>query len=348
MDNFNKKYSKYSLKYQNLLNMVGGNWACSACTFINKSNSTECEVCGTPNISSQTAALRGPPITISTNEILRNIERLYDRTTDTFVIFTTGIADRGILKFWFENKYINHLLSLIPRNFTNIIVMHFDPNYFEDSSLESINQLSSTEVSTIGNPRYTESFFYNLPFPFEMIDFRKINHLLIDFAHIFSYDPRTGTPVITNHYRQYQTHRADIRLENLNSVYFGYVGGDVKSSSIAFSQFIRINMNGSSTNYIQRMIRKGVPFEPNYPNESISRFLYDLMDKTLINLYRKKYDNITNYDSLIRKSNDVLTSLINYYIDYLFTDHPFNLDVFKEYIIYKVNEYFTNQGYPLI
>lgn len=320
------------------------------------SDSNVCEICETPNFTSEAAEYDygGPPRTKPSssfypNEIIKQIETSYDKI-DTFIIFTTGIADTGIREFWFTNQYINHLLSLIPRNFTNIKVYHFDPDYFSHKNLESLNKLISNEVSTIRNPRYTESFFYNLPFPFEMIDFRRINHLLIDFAHIFNYDIKTGIPITNDHYKSIQKYKDDIKLEHLNSVYFGYVNAELKPESkiLPFNNFIRIYRDGSSTNYIQRMALKGIEFHSSYPNDKLDNYINKLIEKTLLDLHKKKYGNLRGYDDLLRSANDLKTNIRNYYLDYLFTDHPFDLEVFKQLIIVEGNEYFKDQGKPLI
>lgn len=322
------------------------NWNCKVCTYLNIEKTNFCLICNAPYFEIESNNLNINESLIL-NDLNFHINKLYNQKYN-FVIFTTGMADEGINKFWFSKKYINHLLNLIPRNFKQISVFHFDPNYFNYKINKLVN-LSTNEPKIIKNNRFKQSFFYNIPFPFSILDLKNLNHILIDFAHIFTYDIDNGIPITSTHYKKYQTFKKGIKLPNLNSVYFGYLGGSSMLQSLAFSNFININIDGSSENYIQKMTHKKIKFDPIYPYEGITNFISKLIDQTLITLYKKKYnDSISFFDHTIRNSFNLNIKLIPYILNHLFQNYSLDQDQFKELIRKEGNEYFTSIGKPLI
>ena len=410
MNNYYKiKYNKYKKKY---LNLKGGKWNCSECTFLNNDLMEYCEMCNTPSTfgsshtyshgapassdsghpyshgasassgssdpssshgapaafgSSHPSSSHGAPAAFSSShpssshgvqnikDIILNIEQYYD-ISDTFIIFTTGMADIGIANFWFSNSYINHLLKLIPQNFINIIIYNFDPNYpgvaqIPLTTLQLLSKDIEKEPSVIKNPRYKKSTFINYPFPFSNIKFEKLNHLLIDFAHIFKYDIKTGIPFTSNHYKSFQSYSKDIIIPHLNSVYFGYLGSELPSLLIylSLSNFIIINSNGKSTNYIQKMAEKNIVFNSMYPYQAVTEYINKILDTTLIDLYRKKkYDNILFFDQALREAYDLKKILIEFYIDSFLIRDNFIESEFIEMIKIYGNEYFIKLKKPLL
>ena len=371
--NYKNKFNKYLIKYNQLKSQYGGVWSCKVCTYHNKEQNKLCEMCTTPYFTTQEedippvssdaagpAASGGPATrspTISIEEIILNITQYYNRP-DTFIIFTTGMVDKGIRDFWFgltENhlftiRYIYHLLQLIPPNFTNVRIFHFDPDFFDYSDLEQLNSLTVGQQREISNNRYKESSFYNHSFPFERLDFSKLNHFLIDFAHIFNYDTKYGFPITSSHYNHMQEYKEGIKLPNLKSIYFGYLGGiDTYNQILAFSNFIFISPNGTVITYIEKMIEKNFTFNTTYPNEAIINYVNQLVNKTLEPLFRKKYPTeIIFYDTNFNKATNLIIDMLAYFIDSFFIRNNYDKDKFIEVIKIAGNKYFSNIKRPLL
>ena len=390
--NYKNKFNKYLIKYNQLKSQYGGGWSCKVCTYHNKEPNKLCEMCGTPYFTTQEddipsvssdasgpaaagPAASGPSATglaasgpaaagpatraptISIEEIIRNIKLYYNRP-DTFIIFTTGMADKGIRDFWFgltknhlfNIRYINHLLQLIPSKFTNIRIFHFDPDFFEYSDLEQLYSLTAGQPHEIGNKRYKESSFYNHSFPFQRLDFSKLNHFLIDFAHIFNYDTIYGFPITSSHYSHMQEYKKGIKLPNLKSIYFGYLGGiDTYNQILAFSNFIFFKPDGKVITYIDKMIEKNFTFNTTYPNDAIINYVNKLINKTLEPLFRKKYPTeIIFYDTNFNKATHLIIYMLTYFIDSFFIRNNYNKDEFIELIKIAGNEYFSNIERPLL
>jgi len=380
---YKKKYYKYKEKY---LNLIGGSESYTMDTDddvvmdtddLNYITATAPSVAAYSKSSSsdEVAAAYGTSFfsdsalddfNTKSDDIIKNIEQYYNKD-NTFIIFTTGMADLGITNFWIKNKYIIHLLNLIPKNFINIIVFHFDPNLDGPTTVNKKALLESyilikNEPNIIKDPRYKKSIFYNSSFQF-IINFIELNHFLIDFAHIFKYDIETGNPLTSNLYKKTQSYNEDLKIPNLNSVYFGYPVEDqvtynmtyLNSVFMALSKFIIIYPNGNSINYIQKMSEKKIVFDPMAPDVYIPEVIDQKISQILLPSYKKKYeqtrssdpDYMSFFDKAIREAYDLKKQLIEYYMNsYLMSDDS-NEHALIYYIETLGNQYFTKIGKPL-
>ena len=150
--------------------------------------------------------------------IFTNIIKSYE--PNIFVVFTTGLADEQLRQFWFKKKLHLHILQLIPQNFTNVKFIHFDP----DNISECINDeiVIKFAKQRLSDERITESSFYKDCFPFKHINFNLLNHILLDFAHLFIYEYRNSSVTVKTSDHYTNQFRSNNIVSGLKSIYMPY------------------------------------------------------------------------------------------------------------------------------
>lgn len=137
-----------------------------------------------------------------------------------FIVFTTGLADEQLRQFWFEKNLHLHILQLIPEIFTNVKFIHFDPDTISKCINDEI--VINFAKQRLSDERINESSFYKAYFPFEDINFNELNHILLDFAHLFIYEYSNSSVTVktSDHYRN--QFRSNNIVSGLKSIYMPY------------------------------------------------------------------------------------------------------------------------------
>lgn len=367
--NYSRKYNKYLKKYNNYLNKIyklrGGVWNCAFCTFQNADLMPHCEMCSKSSSASGTSPSQGAPafnfnqepdvdsLVSQTRELniskdIQIAERI-NRDTDrnTFYIFTTGMSDGGINEYWFSTEYLLHIISLIPPFFNNIKVLHFDPNLFEGKNDFVLKTLINSEITK--DSRITESDFFNFAFPFQKIQFQYKNHLLIDMAHIFKYEPHQyGIVKTSNHYRDFQEYTDNIIVPYINSVYFGYLG-DNYAIRISRTMFFRFLENNKIITFIERLLQKNFNFNPLHPTESINKLVINIINIDFFKIFKVKYngnENYSFYDANFLNNIEFVSEFIKFFMnEYVWSD--MDIETFKRLCIDKLIEKVKTLGKPI-
>ena len=374
--NYSRKYNKYFKKYNNYLNKIyklrGGVWNCSFCTFQNADLMPHCEMCSKSKINTEqsssasgTSSSQGGPafnfnqepdvdsLVSQTRELniskdIQITERINrDKDRNTFYIFTTGMSDGEINEYWFSTEYLLHIISLIPPFFNNTKVLHFDPNLFEGKNDYLLKTLINSEITK--DSRITESDFFNIVFPFQKIQFQYKNHLLIDMAHIFKYEPHQyGIVKTSNHYRNFQEYTDNIIVPYINSVYFGYLGDDY-AIRISRTIFFRFLENNKIITFIERLLQKNFNFNPLHPTESINKLVTNIISKDFFDIFKVRYnggENYSFYDDNFLYNVELVHEFIEFFMnEYVWSD--MDIETFKRLCVDKLKEKVRILGKPV-
>ena len=279
------------------------------------------------------------PVDIPYEKILRDIYSNYDEK-NTFIIFTTGLRDEGIFQFWTEDSYYNYLLKLIPSNFTRIKFLHFDP-FFNFSYENFMNKKQIINDIEKSSERIVLSEFYNIGFPFELFDFSELNHLLIDFAHIFIYNYKYQV-LTSDHYSSYQNYKKNILSPNLKSVYFGY-----RNDNLALSKFVKIEPNGNLNTYIDKLIFHQIEFDQQYPYSIFDDYYRNFTNDFIKKYFRPKYPkDVMFFDDNITKNKNISNNIFNLYLSKLF-NNDFSLTDLNDNVFYVINQELKKLGKPI-
>jgi hypothetical protein len=169
----------------------------------------------------------------------------------TFYIYTTGLNDDDIIiDIWFDILYKN-ILSCIPLNFKNIIVIHYDPIILGASKSKNHHLIFRLSDSKYKNQQiiYTELPIKDLNRP----------HIVIDMAHIFGYYPNEINKYDaywsgyydSDLYRKYNSSSRDNSTPlNIKSIYIGFNRSDIAQCS----SLISVQPNGNVRTFIDCLI----------------------------------------------------------------------------------------------
>jgi hypothetical protein len=326
---YKKKYFKYSMKYKNLLQLNGGAAA------------DDPDLIRALEESMKTLQLQQPQMaeairrskTDQEPRLLNDIQGDYDNS-NRFIIFTTGIADDRLRNFWLSNNLHLHILSLIPTSFTEVKFIHFDPDIRFDQSPEmGINESDIIKINmqVSDSERIIESSFYKDFFPYTNIDFTRLNHLVIDFAHLFKYEPHAGGIVKTSgHYRE-QNPGGD-PIIGMKSIYIFYDG----IFKLYTTNFFIFNERSELVTYIERMMELGFIFKnPSYPIDSVSDIINSFIINELFKESKKHGISMHDFDRIFTNSDELKSNLtITFINEFLWM--PFSreevLERFKNHI----------------
>ncbi len=371
-DKFQIKYLKYQKKYQQLKNIIGGNWRCQICTYINKTDDHFCEICEKLNFemdeplpfgSAAASPEEGLPLnqvsstysTLSPNPefkidvFLKEIEKDY-RNPNLFIIFTTGMADRNVREFWFEKNYKMHLLSLIPSNFNEIKFIHFDPD-ITFNKLTNINQtdIERINLQALESDRIIESSFYKANFPFLKIEFQYLKHIVIDYAHLFKYEQHSNGIVKTSgHYLvEGQDYLEGLPIDYMKSVYFLY--GSESSKKLSLSNFFMFDERGELITFIEKLFERGLKINELYPSDIIQNLVDEAIKIIFYKLYKVTYkgpENMNLFDINFTNNTDINSKLfLLFFNEYLWSN--LTIDDFKRDLIEYLIKYSKSIGFKI-
>jgi hypothetical protein len=194
---------------------------------------------------------------------------------NTLFIYTTGIADwgnMGIIEFW-ETRMFGHILAqvkpLVDIGFiSDIKVRHYDPLIsITGRNREVKKQQYIDRLSAYSDGQ--DTIFIDDYLPVDKIMRAHDVHLIIDFAHIFHYNP-VGFPMLNG-----------VVKPGLTVVYSGYVGdnehGNQKNIQLALSdKFIYLDRYGEIKTYVNLIVEcfgtLDVKLNPGLPSDSIYPF----------------------------------------------------------------------------
>ncbi|VVU95461.1 hypothetical protein CPAV1605_1212 [seawater metagenome] len=270
-------------------------WNCNICTYSNNFNMNYCEMC--------------------TNPVMND---------DTFIIYTTGIANWGdintVLKSWIENNILENILSMIPSFYKNVQIHHYDPiiNVTETSIPKNLINEIQTRLYTndINYPRIIQSLFFQE----RLLDVKlKKNYIIIDFAHVFKYTKKRDVVEIAGNYKE-----SNKEEKKLKTVYIGFIGNSIDlknndciSHRIIKSNFFRVKDNRTVETYIDSMIENNYNFDPMYPQDKIVEIV-SVIKKFLMGVWREKngivnddFDEIFNGDFLLLLVKNILNNIFN-------------------------------------
>ncbi len=249
--------------------------------------------------------------------------------TPILYIYTTGIGygmtptggDPQLANFWISDLR-QKILDLIPRNINRIEFKHHDIlvdcGYITQAQTGNIVTRLNTLLSLNdiqSDPRVQSSEFTNRPLDFaELTDPEHINnHLVIDFAHIFTYDLRIQKRVY------YQGNPYDI-----SSIYIGFLGENQVDRGYSNRKIIDMQLfdfnpgdPGDPDSYrvitwIDKLIRLGYEFYTNYP-QSIFPQLISNFRISMIPRWRQAHGgSIAGFDEVFETVQNV-----NNFFDYL-------------------------------
>ena len=220
-------------------------WLCKICTFANHKDLPICEGC----FSSKTAQT---PTKLQLDELAsvklhKPQPFAHEQPSKIFYLYTTGIGD------WHEPTLINEwiksvrktILANIHKDFTKIVIRHYDP-LVEDPKNEAISEAFKREhiERLLADDK---KHGLNSEFIEDYINLKELEelgkpHLLLDFAHILSYLPNK------------QTSDGKKTYNNINSLYFGYLG-DLKTQIISKQKLFNMDKYGNTETYIDKLIK---------------------------------------------------------------------------------------------
>ena len=214
--------------------------------------------------------------------------------SETFYIFTTGIADWCQLDktfaYWNDHLCL-HICSLIPYRFKYIEIVHSD--IFDDFNgvMSITNDIKNNTMNEINrrlqfenrhNIRIVSSRFQQIPLNLDEIATLN-NHIIIDFAHV-------------------------INNNNLNVVYLGYVGEKQIVESYMCTRYInnffRVNDDNTITTYIDQLSNQNrfSPLIQDYPPDNIKKIMEQIRRRLGFD-FKQKYGNYSYFDSIFNEEN---------------------------------------------
>ena len=320
---YKSKYLKYNKKYKNLLQLNGGAAAAAAdepedldlLRAIEASEITfKQQQPQMVETMRQSKIDQGSSIN-SVGRFITDIQRDYD-IPNIFIIFTTGIADDRLRNFWLSSNLHLHILSLIPTSFTQVKFIHFDPDIkFDPSDKHGINASDIKKINMLASDseRIIESSFYKDFFPFNNIDFTRLNHLVIDFAHLFKYELHRGGIVKTSgHYEDQDI--GGVSINGLKSIYILYDG----IFKLYTSKFFIFDERRELITYIERMMKLGFILIPAYPSDSISNIIISFILNDLYSESKPLGITMDDFDRIFTNNkefkSDLTITFINEYL----------------------------------
>lgn len=145
---------------------------------------------------------------------------LSQQKDEIFYIYTSGIADGNLLKFFYRIIFPNIYESLIPVLGSmldeKIKIIHFDPSEI------LMEKKRKVQNGGDGIEKKISEVFMNINFPTDLINKKcssGIKHIVIDFAHLFYYN-EDGTPYFLSE----EEEKTD--YPSMKVVYGGYVGNN--------------------------------------------------------------------------------------------------------------------------
>ena len=178
--------------------------------------------------------------------------------------------------------------------------------------------------------RIIESSFYKDFFPYTNIDFTRLNHLVIDFAHLFKYEPHAGGIVKTSgHYRE-QNPGGD-PIIGMKSIYIFYDG----IFKLYTTNFFIFNERRELVTYIERLMELGFILNPAYPIDSISNIINSFIKNDLYTKSRTLRITMDDFDRIFTNNkefeSDLTITFINKYL-WLSISREEILERFKNHI----------------
>ena len=216
--------------------------------------------------------------------------------SETFYIFTTGIADWCNLEktfaYWNDHLCL-HICSLIHYRFKYIEIVHSDifddfngvmsiTNDIKNNTMNEINRRLQFENVHKRNIRIVSSRFQQTPLDLDEIA-TLTNHIIIDFAHV-------------------------INNNNLNVVYLGYVGEKQIVESYMCTRYInnffRVNDDNTITTYIDQLSNQNrfSPLIQDYPSDNIKKIMEQIRRRLGFD-FKQKYGNYSYFDSIFNEEN---------------------------------------------
>ena len=101
MNIYTNNYIKYKNKYQELKNIIGGNWDCTKCTFLNTQNIHVCEICNSPKINTTVAI----PLILDNKRITNELKELKNKYNVDYQIISTDSDNTKIDIFYKGRTY---------------------------------------------------------------------------------------------------------------------------------------------------------------------------------------------------------------------------------------------------
>lgn len=344
------KFYKYKKKYQELLQLNGGSAAEQDPEFlraIEESKKTFQEQQPQMVEAFRRSKIESERSGYSESRLIREIQRDY-KNPNVFIIFTTGLADSRLRNFWLRYNLHLHLLSLIPPSFNKIKFIHFDPDIkFSDSQEPGINDSDILKINmqASDSERIFESSFYKHFFPFKSINFSDLNHLVLDFAHLFKYEPhRFGIVKTSGHYQEQD--KGGMPIIGMKSVYIFYDN----IFTIYLSNFFKFNDRRQLITYIERMLELGFKLNnPSYPIDNINSIINLFIRKELYHKYKMNMP-MYDFDRLFTNNNELINNLtISFINEYLWLTSPMNiiLKEFKNYIEQEFKRISRENGFQI-
>jgi hypothetical protein len=222
----------------------------------------------------------------NTKTILSTLEK---NNNSTFYLYVTGITDTNEQIEYWKNVLKNKILEKIPKNFTNIEIIYYDPiNYGYDMDVKEKNELivkyKKELTSYEPNKRVTKSKLITNFFPIPFDDIKKRKYLILDLAHIFEY---TNIPYKVTY---------ENSTYNYHVLYLGYLGQNQISDgwynrSMVEIDFVEINSDGTLNTWVDKILELGYNIEsPNDYTHYITDFFSDFV-KTFYKKFRTSYVN---------------------------------------------------------
>jgi hypothetical protein len=197
-----------------------------------------------------------------------------------FYVYTTGISDwvntNTIIKQWRHNGVRQHLLSLIPAEYTDIHILHSDTlesdagdkPYTYDDRKRAIDTINSTLIVSDMMVRRVVSSVFTV----ERLDFDTIKdpHIILDYANILKQDKISE--IMIGYNEQFITIglTRDTKLNIVNMPYFGEEQCDSRNGLcnlfLPKSQYFQV-IGGEPITYIEKMEELGYFEKPQISNE---------------------------------------------------------------------------------
>lgn len=257
----------------------------------------------------------------------------------TFYIYTTGLADRNIIKIWDACRYKN-IINQIPQNFNNIIIYHYDPIEAPQQNI-TIDYINDILKKQDGETQKTTQIFYNEYFDHKKIDTTK-PYIVLDFASIYYYNYDNDTQ------RFYITLQKDQKIEvDINCIHIPYPiefppnnWCDYYYENILYFTYDPVNNN--ITTFIQLCFEKfNKKLTRIYQNYAITDFINELYEKQVFEYVRgTKNDRVISTEEYNWLDNNIRTPLFMEFFEKLF--NPFidikNIKSIVNYRIYRLLE----------
>tara|TARA_Y100000991_G_C21974453_1_gene351357 strand:- start:4864 stop:5901 length:1038 start_codon:yes stop_codon:yes gene_type:complete len=264
-----------------------------------------------------------------------NIFRLYTTGIGNWLEAYEGNTSNQNISQYYE-IFKENIFSQIFENFPGyqISISHFDPLIIEEISQEKVDLqekniefIKELSVKERQLPGIISSNFYDLEFNENVVDISE-PHLILDFAHIFSYTENPDIQQLGVFYHQDRSNSRNI--VNLNVLRFGFLG-DIIAQVIFRVNPLFIVENGSIVT-LTKIIQRKLPIliSQNYLEDPIMLFFEKVVRNDFSTDYEYNLKRVESIKSTIIRKLEQQGIIFAKALDIVNANFEMNIDLITE------------------